>query len=662
MILDDITLTNFGLYAGRQSIALTPPLGKPITLFGGLNGGGKTTLLDAIQLCLFGPRAKTSGRGKLRYSEYLSRCIHDKAESQTASVQINFRHTVAGKEDRYVLRRTWRRATKCAEELHVLKNDRLAPTLSENWATYVEELLPANIAHLFLFDGEQIERYASPSDSASLIGNAIHNLLGLDVVDQLTTDISVYERRRRREPLDNTTRAKVEHAEGELRALRVRIEQIKQDRASLKTHQIDRRRREKMAVDEKFRKIGGALFEQRQAVEDNLSDARAEFRRSSETLQELARGPLPLLLLRHLLDSAAKRDRDEVEAHRARQMHDLLADRDDATLTYLRDHLTDEATYDRLRDFLKADRSRYQMEASRQTILDLTQEMRDALSLFRNQCSDLVTVLEEGVSRHDEVKMMVEHAQSTHDSIPATDVVSNIVDKRDALRAGLARLESEDNAMVQEIERLQREEQRQMQALMNLLEADHKERKLEDDRERVLRSAGDVRRTLRAFRDAVIKRHVSRIEQLVLESYQHLLRKTTLVTRITIDPEAFSVTLVGRGNQVIRAEELSAGERQLLGIALLWGLAKASGRPLPIAIDTPLGRLDTGHRRHFVDRYLPFASHQTLLFSTDEEIVGEYLQRLNPWIGRTYHLSYNDSDGRTTVTSGYFADEARGSD
>ena len=101
-------------------------------------------------------------------------------------------------------------------------------------------------------------------------------------------------------------------------------------------------------------------------------------------------------------------------------------------------------------------------------------------------------------------------------------------------------------------------------------------------------------------------------------------------------------------------DRLSAGERQLLGVSLLWGLGKASGRPLPTAIDTPLGRLDTAHRMNLVERYFPFASHQMLLFSTDEEISGDYLERLRPWIGRSYTLSYDDESECTQVVRGYF--------
>lgn len=186
------------------------------------------------------------------------------------------------------------------------------------------------------------------------------------------------------------------------------------------------------------------------------------------------------------------------------------------------------------------------------------------------------------------------------------------------------------------------------------MEANVRATERRDDRARMLRSTARVRDTLAIFRTETIKRHVGRIEHLVLESYQQLLRKTSLVSRLTINPNTFALSLFDKTGEVLPAESLSAGERQLLGIALLWGLGKASGRPLPTAIDTPLGRLDTEHRRHFVDHYVPFASHQTLLFSTNEEIVGDYLKRLSPSIGRCYYLDHDDQHGRTSIKPGYF--------
>ena len=84
------------------------------------------------------------------------------------------------------------------------------------------------------------------------------------------------------------------------------------------------------------------------------------------------------------------------------------------------------------------------------------------------------------------------------------------------------------------------------------------------------------------------------------------------------------------------------------------GWPRRPDRPLPTAIDTPLGRLDSGHRGHLVERYFPFASHQVLLLSTDEEIAGDYLERLSPWIGRIYALEFDDAAGATRISEGYF--------
>ena len=149
---------------------------------------------------------------------------------------------------------------------------------------------------------------------------------------------------------------------------------------------------------------------------------------------------------------------------------------------------------------------------------------------------------------------------------------------------------------------------------------------------RIVSHAQHVRQTLRQFRTGVVERHVHRIERLVLGSLQQVLHKESLVSNLKIHPEYFSLELKGKNGQIISPDRLSAGERQLLAVALLWGLGRASGRPLPAIIDAPLGRLDAEHRSHLVERYFPHASHQVVLLSTDEEIGERYYEKLRPWI------------------------------
>ena len=83
-------------------------------------------------------------------------------------------------------------------------------------------------------------------------------------------------------------------------------------------------------------------------------------------------------------------------------------------------------------------------------------------------------------------------------------------------------------------------------------------------------------------------------------------------------------------------------------------MARASGRSLPVVIDTPLGRLDSVHRERLVERYFPHAGHQVILLSTDEEIDATHHAKLKQYIGRSYVLRHDDKSGSTTVEPGYF--------
>ena len=115
-----------------------------------------------------------------------------------------------------------------------------------------------------------------------------------------------------------------------------------------------------------------------------------------------------------------------------------------------------------------------------------------------------------------------------------------------------------------------------------------------------------------------------------------------------------NISLFDYSNTEIPKEQLSAGEQQMFAIAMMWALRQLSGRPYPVVIDTPLGRLDSDHRDNLVNQYFPHVSHQVILFSTDTEVDKSYFEELQSNISHSYHLEYDSLSGATSVNQGYF--------
>ncbi|WP_152051141.1 hypothetical protein [Tautonia marina] len=126
-----------------------------------------------------------------------------------------------------------------------------------------------------------------------------------------------------------------------------------------------------------------------------------------------------------------------------------------------------------------------------------------------------------------------------------------------------------------------------------------------EDYARMVGLAGRTRATMQAFLRRATERKIDRLSGLITESFRFLLRKTTLVERIHIDPSDFAITLFDKAGHEQSKQRLSEGEKQIFAIAVLWGLARAATRPLPAVIDTPMARLDAAHRRNLIERYFP---------------------------------------------------------
>jgi DNA sulfur modification protein DndD len=657
MILDSLALKNFGIYGGRQEAALAPTDdAKPIILFGGMNGGGKTTFLDAIQLALYGPKARCSGRGKLGYRDYLREMIHRGADpAEGAALELRFRRIVDGEMHYYRLTRLWRLTPKGIEEIvEVTRDAEFDPLLSEHWDEYIESYIPSGIAHLFFFDAEQIKDLAEGEHAAEILGTAIHTLLGLDLVDRLDTDLIALARRKRAAAQTTEETEKARHAQEELDRIQNLLDQAKQEQGTL-GNEAGRIAKDLASCEETFRQEGGEFYLLRADFEAERARLQKELDSEEAALRELAAGPAPLLLVLGLIEETEKQARREAEALKSTVLVAALEERDTEVLKQLKRNKVPAQQLDLIGRLLQTDRADRAGAVTEPIFLNggdhLATELRHLrgsvlpdLKADVEQKLEVVSSLQERLTRCD-----LELAR-----VPTEDAIANVQRELARLRrmhqekqAELAVHEDKSRVIARQLEDARRKFERELG-----LEVDSQVDREHDTR--VITHSARVRETLAKFRVAVIRKHAERLERLVLESFTHLLRKRALVTGLKIDPATFRIELTGGDGKPLPFDRLSAGERQLLATALLWGLAKASGRPLPTIIDTPLGRLDSSHRLHLLERYFPVASHQVILLSTDEEVDEASLARLKPHIGRSYTLAFDEANSTTTIEPGYF--------
>ncbi len=662
MQITSVTFHNYRVYLGAQTIDLgTPRPGKPVILIGGMNGEGKTSFLEGIQLALYGRRSELWSSSNGSYNDYLLQSIHRSADkADGAMVTVEFDAVDEGVTKRIKVQRSWksRDGVKVTEYVQVFVDGHLDKLLSETWSDQVERYIPARLAGLFFFDGEKIKHYADPQRAQELIERGLFSLLGLDLVDQLDTDLKALEAKIGKQARTKKNDAELDALEAECTRFHEEVCRLKDRSAELLT-QHDRQLNACNTLDKDFSKVGGEIYEQRvdlEARKRGLLDRAASTR---QALVELSGGALPLGLVETALAKCMMQARIEISARAATNALSFQSEQAGRLLDALKRTKAAARTTKTVEQFFEDEAAELREVSAIPTYLDADESdvvriaglLDEGLPTARRQAADLIATAEE----LDAALQAVDRKLA---AVPEDAAVERVQAERESARHKLAQVEGKIDQVSEELRlaksRLEEAESQLHKAAVKMLESAQDQ----SDNVRTLDHAERVRKTLRIFRERMVVKRVGSLTESIQESYAHLMRKKGIVSTIGICPESYRLTLYNKGGEEILAEWLSAGERQLLVVSILWGLARASGRSLPVIVDTPVGRLDSQHRYNLVRHYFPHASHQVVLLSTDEEIIGKSLRELKPAIGAMYRLSYDDMTESTRIEPGYFKEKA----
>ena len=652
MILNEMSIDNVGVFAGLQDINLTPrKLNQPIVLINGSNGSGKSTLMNALRIGLYGSNAFRSIQNGSSYSKLLDQKIRRDSTSKESSVSIDFDCKTSDRSSNIRVTRIWRRTKSgIREDLNVIVDQRTDEFLKENWSQYVNEIIPSNLSPLFFIDGERITELATTNSFNGLIQMGIYSLFGIDTIDRLQKDLRVVERRRLASSIPDIDKEVINKKESELRSIGTKIIEAEKERSNLQNFKLIDAKNNLAIVMNEYRQLGGEILDRREKLQVRIGKLESSLDDYTERMVELASSELPLLIISDLLQEALEVGYKEKIIHQARSVVEHLEERDTEMFTFLRAQSISKELIEALEHHCSEDLEERQNLASEKTHVHMNDDVIYQLkSIIQDLLPGLAGSTKDILANQKQLEESLDATRLEFMKIPSKDSIEEIIIKRDVVVAEISRIETSISSLDHTLEALRRSSEQLESEINTLWENIAESESLRLDTARFIRHTQMAKQKLSEFSSALISRQISRVESSALESLQNLLRKDRLIADLHINPHDFSIKFSDENRQSLQPEHLSAGERQLLVIALIWGMARSSGRILPVLIDSPMGRLDTAHRNKLVERFFPCASHQTLIFSTDEEITGNYFDRLEPWIGRCYDLVYSEATKSSTV-------------
>ena len=669
MILHKLTLNNVGLFRGTQTIHLTPNGKGPIILIGGMNGAGKTTLLDAVRLCLYGRRAIGNRVSHNEYHDYLSSVIHRGSNSMMplnhAAVSLEFEYAHGAETRQYRVERSWRQDglnhRTVSEGLTVYENELLDTEFeAEHWQARIDEFIPIGVSQFFFFDGEDIQKLADDSSHDLYLAESIKALLGLNLVERLQSDLRVYANRLVKRDSPEPVQKEIEEVELKIVGLKSALTDAYTQTESLDA-QVEKLETQISRQELRIASEGGSYAEKRESLKLQQEQLLDGIEILENEIRDLCGELFPFTLVPDLLKRLADRLDKEMELDEWEAKNRVLETQNTELLKTIK-----SGTF-----WDGVSLSEFQIDAVHARIKPLLQtqlECPESLSGFKrlrerspSECNRLLEWIDACLNDVpqefrelnnilQETQLELQKVEQALQKVPSEEVLKPLVEKLSALNQTLGQLRKQE----QEVEQSIRSLSYQLEVAERNLERLRYTEQLGKAHVQRQKRVEDVQSVLSAYTARLTQAKIAMLSDAIVKGFNQLSHKPDRIKRVELNPQTFAVTLYDTYNRALLKEELSAGEKQIYTTALLWALAKTSGKSLPMILDTPLGRLDSSHRQLLVERYFPYASHQIVLLSTDTEVEEDLHSLLEPHISHTFHLAYQQTEGLTTIEKGYF--------
>lgn len=641
MIIKKLVMHNFGVYSSTNVLRFASD--KPVVLVGGMNGRGKTTILEAVLLSLYGSNSFAYTESKYNtYGQYLKSYVNKTDGSLETYLEIEFSMDNSDKEI-YNVRREWNgKGIRVHEKIIVKKNGEESTFLTENWPMFVENILPSALSSFFFFDGEKIAELAV-EETGEQMKESIKTMLGITVLDVLQSDVSKIIGRLCKANEKNQGLKKLE----ELRSRKDNAEQVLRNAdIDIENHKIEleQLQLELEKLNSEYTVKGGGILEQKNKLISQRAEYIASVSRCQEQLLDLVAAELPFALVSDLLIDIEREGKiahekkiNTIAFERIKAAYSKFSSQSEEISKFI-SFMQEETEIDSAEDaYNLSDMNLFQVETLNATGIDQSIKKAKTLIAKRDLHQEKIDEIDNSLSIDiDDAsleKIFVLIKEKEREIIEKQVTIDNLQKERTSLHGNFISAESEFSKFAEKT--------------LAMLET------IDDDK-RTIKYANMAIEIIKLYRVRLQERKTDVLAQTMTECYKKLANKKNLVKQIKMDADTLDLHYIdGNGEEIVK-KRLSAGEKQLMVISLLWALAICSKKKLPVIIDTPLSRLDSAHREALIKTYFPNASEQTIILSTDSEIDERYYSMMKDSVGDEFTLNYCDKTRTTTIKSGYF--------
>ena len=313
MKINKLVLKNFRSYEEETVFDFTTTNDKNIILVGGKNGAGKSTIFEAIKVCIYGPIAyKYQGFNSSYISKIKSNINNNalKNDSVDAFVSIDIELTENTEKNTYTLLREWTyEDKKLNENFSVYKNYSSYPLNEEElnyFENYITSIISPKIFEFFFFDGEHLSDFFIGKNSNVHLKESLLSLCNFDTFDVLKNTIISNNR------ISKNSNTEIEIAKENYIKLEEKLRELYSEEEILSnelqnvSNELEDLQQNKVKLDDEFRKKGGILAEERDSLNSRIIEL--ESRRSviNQNIKDFCNEILPFLIVKNNLINLEK--------------------------------------------------------------------------------------------------------------------------------------------------------------------------------------------------------------------------------------------------------------------------------------------------------------------------------------------------------------------